>query len=74
MTPAVAEALLRITGRRPDGGRVEAGGVPQSERRARRRRRRGMVRHPPPALVPAPTITRVRVSRPELKMLTAQNG
>jgi hypothetical protein len=70
--PAVADALLRITGRRSDGVRVEAGWVPQSERRARRRRRRWVTLRPPPALPPpAPTITRIRVSRPAPKMLKA---
>jgi hypothetical protein len=71
MNPAVAEGLLRITGRRPDGVRVAAGGVPQSERRARRRRRPGGGLRPPVALPLAPTITGVRVSRPDQKMLTA---
>jgi peptidoglycan/xylan/chitin deacetylase (PgdA/CDA1 family) len=68
------DALFRITGRRPDGVRVEAGWVPQSERRARRRRRRWVVLRPLPALPPATTITGVRVSRPAPKMLKAKNG
>jgi hypothetical protein len=69
--PAVADALLKITGRRPDGVRVEAGGVPQSERRARRRRPRGVVLRPSVALPLAPTITGIRVFRPDQKRLTA---
>jgi hypothetical protein len=71
MTPVVAEALLKITGRRLDGVRVAAGGVPQSERRARRRRRRWVVLRSRPILPAAPTITGVRVYRPNQKMLGA---
>lgn len=71
MVTPVADALLRITGRRPDGVRVEAGWVPQSERRARRRRRRWVVLRAKPALPPASTITGVRVYRPTPKMLRA---
>jgi hypothetical protein len=71
MTGPLNEAIMRITGRRPDGVRRAVGGVPQSERRARRRRRPGGVRRPAVALPPAPTITGVRVSRPDQKMLGA---
>jgi hypothetical protein len=69
-TAVVAEALLRITGRRLDGMRRAVGWVPQSERRARHRRRPGEGRRPV-ALPPMPTITGVRVSRPEQKRLNA---
>jgi hypothetical protein len=66
------DALFRITGRRPDGVRVEAGWVPQSERRARRRRRRWVRLRPPVALPsPAPEILTIRVLPPERKMLNA---
>jgi hypothetical protein len=72
VTPAMADALFRITGRRPDGVRVEAGWVPQSERRARRRRRHWVVLRPPVALPPpAPQVVSIRVLPPERRMLNA---
>jgi peptidoglycan/xylan/chitin deacetylase (PgdA/CDA1 family) len=67
-----ADALLRITGRRPDGVRVEAGWVPQSERRARRRRpmSKAVARRLEP--LPPPIIS-IRVLSPDQKMLKARN-
>jgi hypothetical protein len=70
MTPAISEALMRITGRRSDGVRVEAGWVPQSERRARRRRpkSKAVARRLEP--LPPPVIS-IRVIPPDQKRLKA---